>query len=187
MRIGIDIDDTITNTWETVMPYYSKIYGISTSKLKVSNPYYQAIKDKITPEQYYQTIKLILQNTIQYVELKPDVIRVIKKLHDSGNEIIFITSRSTMDIIKPYETTEKYLKKHNIYYDKLIVGQERKDLTCLNEKIDIFIDDSNKHCDQVANVGIKVLMFETAYNSNNNKHLHVKSWQEIADYLLGEK
>lgn len=187
MKIGIDIDDTITNTWETVIPYYSKLYGISPSKLKISNPYYQAIKDKVTLEQYYQTIKLILQKIILDVELKPDASRVIKRLHDMGNEIIFITSRSTMDIIKPYETTEKYLKKHHIYYDKLIINQERKDITCLNEKIDIFIDDSNKHCDQVANTGIKVLMFETPYNNYNNKHLHVKSWQEIEHYLLGGK
>jgi len=34
MRIGIDVDDTITKTWETILPYYEKEYNINKSKLK---------------------------------------------------------------------------------------------------------------------------------------------------------
>lgn len=186
MRIGIDVDDTITDTWEMIIPYYVSLYGMNANDLIKSNPYYQAIKDKVTVDEYYKTIKPILHKNIPNVPIKKDVSRVINKLHEKGNEIIFITSRSSNDNIEPYQKTVDYLNKHNVYYDKIIIGQDRKDKVCLEEKIDLFIDDSNKHCDQVAAAGIDVLMFETAYNKNNLKHRHVFSWKEIENDILGE-
>ena len=36
MKIGIDIDDTITNTWECFIPYYNQLFKIPEEKLKVS-------------------------------------------------------------------------------------------------------------------------------------------------------
>ena len=52
MKIGIDMDDTITDSWECLMPYYSKMFNKPISELRKSKPYYRSIEDKITLDEY---------------------------------------------------------------------------------------------------------------------------------------
>ena len=40
MKIGIDIDDTITDTWKTLIPIYSKVFNKDLNLLSKSAPYY---------------------------------------------------------------------------------------------------------------------------------------------------
>ena len=40
-------------------------------------------------------------------------------------------------------------EKHNIPYDKIVLGAWDKSISCQEEKIDVFIDDSPKHCQEV--------------------------------------
>ena len=44
MRIGIDIDDTITNTWQYMIPTYEKVFHIDKKILSTSIPYYGSIQ-----------------------------------------------------------------------------------------------------------------------------------------------
>ena len=68
-------------------------------------------------------------------------------------------------------------------YDKLFVDLESKKQTAIDEKIDLFIDDSPKHCQEVSKLGIKVIMMDAKYNKNNNEFIHMSNWQEIYEYI----
>ena len=58
MKIGIDIDDTITDTWKTLIPIYSKVFNKDINLLSKSAPYYQSIKDlNITVDEYFNIMK----------------------------------------------------------------------------------------------------------------------------------
>ena len=59
-------------------------------------------------------------------------IKVINKLYDEGNEIIFFTARGTTTKIDWKELTEKQLKDWNVKFHKLIFGKPYSN---------IFIDD----------------------------------------------
>ena len=59
-------------------------------------------------------------------------IKVINKLYDEGNDIIFFTARGTTTNIDWKELTEKQLKDWNVNFHKLIFGKPNAD---------IFIDD----------------------------------------------
>jgi ribonucleotide monophosphatase NagD (HAD superfamily) len=59
-------------------------------------------------------------------------IKIINKLYDEGNEIIFFTARGTTTKIDWKELTEKQLKDWNVNFHKLIFGKPNAD---------IFIDD----------------------------------------------
>ena len=182
MRIGIDIDDTITNSWEYFIPIYSQVFDIPVEKLQKSKPYYESIKDNYTLDEYFYLLKPIYDERISEIPLKENVKEVIDKLYDLGHSVTFITARSK-DHTDPYEASKKYLDKHHIKYDKLIVRADKKDEVCLKEKIDLFIDDSIKHCQSVTNTGIEVIMFETAYNKDIKDIKHLKSWEEIYEYI----
>lgn len=183
MKIGIDIDDTIADTWNYMIPIYSKVFKKDIKTLSNSYPYYMSIKDlNISVDEYFNTMKPLYQKNILNVPLKPYAKYAINKLYDSGHTIIFITARGKL-YDNPYEITKEYLSKNEIKYHKLITEATDKSIVCTKESIDLFIDDSFKHCNAVKGVGIKVLMPSTIYNQKYTELPHFSSWQEVPTYI----
>lgn len=185
MRIGIDIDDTITDTWKYIIPYYEKEFGLSKNALENSLPYYNSLKGVISLEEYFNRVKKINKEIILNVPIKKDAVSVINKLYDEGNEIYLITSRGYDENDDPFGDTSQYLSNHGIKYTKLLVHSRNKAIICKEFHIDLLIDDSLKHAGMVALENIPVLLFETNYNRNDKLYKHVKSWKEIYDVIKG--
>lgn len=185
MRIGIDVDDTTTDSWSMLLPRYVKVFNIPMDVLKTRTPYYYCLEDRVSIEEYYDKVKDINKEVISIVPLRKDADKYINKLMDDGNEIVFITSRGFNENYDPYGMTAEYMKKHNIRYTKLVINAKDKSKVALEEDIDLFIDDSLKHADMVSEKGIPVLLFETDYNKNDKLYRHVKSWKEIYDVIKG--
>ena len=168
MRIGIDVDDTITNSWESLLPHYSRYFNIDESILKKSKPYYMSVKDLITLDEYFEMILPIYDEVIPKVNLKENAKEVINKLYEDGHYIVFITARGRGHT-NPYKQTKDYLDKHNIKYNKIIVNATNKAEVCQEEKIDLFIDDSVRNCKIVSEKGIDTLLFEHYIMSNHGQ------------------
>lgn len=183
MKIGIDIDDTITDSWKDYIPIYSELFNIPKEKLQKSKPYYYSLNNKISVEEYFQKMTEIHDEITPNITLKENVKEVIDKLYELGHKVIFITARGKSHS-DPYKITKEYLDKHRIKYEKLIVGVTDKGKVCEEEKIELFIDDSIKHCESVSSRGIEVLLFETEYNKDNQKFKHVTSWESIYKYII---
>ncbi len=184
MRIGVDIDDTITDSWECLIPHYAKMFDIDENILHQSRPYYNSIKDKISLDEYYKVMLPVYDKVIPNVHLKKDVKEVIDKLYDLGHTVIFITSRGA-DHTNAYEVSKEFLDKYQIKYEKIVTGCKDKAEACQKEKIDLFIDDSVKHCRSVNKLGIDTLLFETYYNKDYSELKHIKSWNDIYEYIKG--
>ena len=182
MRIGVDIDDTITNSWQYLIPHYAKLFNIDESILSKSMPYYPAIKDYISLDDYYKKVVPIHEKYTSVLPLKDNVKEVIDKLYELGHTIYFITDRGN-DNDDSYIATKKYLDSHGIKYEKIYTRASNKAIICQKEKIDLYIDDSIKHCRRVKEEGIKVLMFNTYYNKEYKEFNHVHSWNEIYEYI----
>jgi len=182
MRIGIDIDDTITESWSFLIPYYSELYNIPEEKLVKSLPYYRALEGKITKEEYFRSIREFCNTIMIDVPLKKDALKYLTLLHEAGHELIFITARG-VEYDNPYRTTKNYLKKMHIPYNKIIVSAHDKSISCREENIDLFIDDSLVHCQEVAAAGFKTLLFVNQYNEQDQTFEHVNSWEEAYHYI----
>ena len=182
MRIGIDIDDTITNTWEYIMPIFSEKFNIPIEQFKESGAYYDSIKHIVSFDEYLNLIKKY-EHIMQDVPLKENVKEIITKLKEEGNTIIFITARGTNSYSNPYLISKNYLNKHKIPYDKLIVNAYKKGTICKEEKIDLFIDDNIKNCTDVSNQGIDVLMMSASFNESDTNYIHMKDWNQVYEYI----
>lgn len=183
MRIGIDIDDTITDTWSYMVPIYSRIFNIPTEKLSHSQPYYNSVKKlNLTIDDYFKIMQPYYRENTLNIPIKKDAQEVINILKKEGHKIIFITARGKM-YHEPKLITKTYLEKNNIKYDKLIINANDKATICKKENIDLFIDDSYKHCQSVSSIGIKVLMFGTNYNKNIKEFTRITSWYEVYNYI----
>ena len=181
MRIGIDIDDTITNTWEDFMPILSETYHIPIDEIKYGPAYYDAVKELVTLEEYLAMSKES-EHILFKVKLKPDVIDVLNRLKQDGHNLIFITARGA-EYSDPYERTKEYLDNHNVPYDKIIVRAFQKGQVCQEEKIDLFIDDNIINCQNVKQVGIDVLLMEALFNKKDKEFTHVENWNQVYEYI----
>ena len=182
MRIGIDIDDTITDSWNYLMPIFSKKFNIPLDKIRELPPYYGAIKDIVSLEEFYQLMREY-ENLMQEVPLKKDVKEILTMLKEKGHTIIFITARSDNGYSEPYLNTKKYLDNNSIPYDKIIVNAKEKGLICKEEYIDLFIDDNLKNCIDVSRQGIEVLMMSAHFNETDKNFIHIDDWKQVYEYI----
>lgn len=181
MRIGIDVDDTITDTYPLLLAFIAKEYNLDLDALLESKPSYGVLK-KTLPN-YREFARNNLENVAKNVKLKSDVVEYLEKLKQDGHEIIFITARTYRDYSNPFELTYKYLKDNGVPFDKLVVDIKDKGTECLKENIDIFIDDDNGNCESIMKAGIPCLQFHVCFNLMTKGTKKVYSWKEVYDYI----
>ena len=129
-------------------------------------------------------VRNFMKQNIEYLcnnaTIKDKAKEVINKLKEEGNNIIIITSRSTKYDQDPYVISKKWLEKHGIKFDKLVVNSQNKADDCKKYKVDILIDDHVDYCKCVAEkTNTRVLMFDSPYNKECQEFTRVNSWQEV--------
>lgn len=177
MNIGIDIDDTINNMHNIILKKGIEFNKREKINFKI-NPNLWDLKKAFGWDEF--TVSKFLDETLEEAcykaETKENAVGVINKLKIEGNKIIIITSRTTKNA---YEISEKWLKQKNINFDKLIVGATDKRKACLENEIDVFIDDNVEFCNNVLTTKAKVLLFDSPCNQNETELKRVYSWDEI--------
>ena len=182
MRIGIDIDNCISNFDDVLLEEYIKHdKKIRNTGIINDKPYYitEGMFDWSKEENdnfYYNNIQRIAMS------LKPlnNAKEVIDKLKADGNEIYIITSRDNGEYINPEKMTREWLEKYEIYFDKLILtGRHEKGPVCKENNIDIMIEDNIKNCEDIENNGVKCYIMNTRYNQEETRFERVKRWDEI--------
>lgn len=90
---------------------------------------------------------------------------ILEMLHKDGHKLFLITARGTAyaDGAQEISTAKARLEQLKLPFDKIIWAREDKGQACLENKIDIFIDDDTKHCENVAECGIRALHFRDRF------------------------
>lgn len=192
MIIGIDIDDTITDTYEVMMSYAAEYTAkvlkkepILNEKTNCDNHFYMRDLNDWKDGEDYKFLEKYYENIIINVKPKTLALEYLNKLHEEGNKIVLITARWEANNFDVRKTTEEWIKKNNIPCDKLIINAENKLVAAKQENIDIFIDDSYKNCKMVSESGIKTYIMDTRVNRGlEDKNIkRVFSWPHLY-YLL---
>ena len=85
--------------------------------------------------------------------------------------------------VDQYKLSTEQLKKHGIYYDKLICSFDKAKV-CMEENIDLLIDDSIYNCELTNKLKIETLLFNCKSNNNIETRLtRVNNWKEVYDYI----
>jgi len=196
MILGIDIDDTISKTCDILVEYgreYTENYLNREAALEFtgdnSTHFYIEALYGWTKEESSKFFELYYKKFIENVTPKQDSVEIINKLHDEGHKIILITSRDNFANVNARVETEKWLQKQGIKYDNLVTDVYSKYQACLDNKVELFIDDSYKNCMEMASNGIEVFMVDAKYNYslNDEKIRRVYSWKEIYSLINSER
>ncbi len=182
MNIGIDIDDTITNTFDYLMPYIAEYFNTDIKYLKTNNISYSNLPEEWKKKEF-ELAKTYYDKVILNTPIKLDAVKYIKKIKELKHSIIIITARNTNMYVDPYKLSTEQLKKHGIYYDKLICSFDKAKV-CMEENIDLLIDDSIYNCELTNKLKIETLLFNCKSNNNIETRLtRVNNWKEVYDYI----
>ncbi len=198
MNIGIDIDDTISNTYETVIPYAQKYTIEELHRSGVFNQEHDLVthiyakylhnwSDDEEETFWYKYYTQILKE----VSVKSLASENIKKLI-KNNKIYLITARWENEKKEIEQVTRKWLKENDIIYDKLILNAEDKVEIAQKNNIDVFIDDSFRNCKALSDAGIRTFIMDSKVNGkfNDERITRVYSWphvcQEISKITRGD-
>lgn len=185
MKIGIDIDNVIANFDDELLKEYLKYdKQLRNAGIINSTPVYLRYGmfdwSKAEEEAFYK-------NNIERIvkKLKPlnNSVYYIKKLKELGHEIYIITGRDNGEYSDPYKLTKDWLKKYDIIYDELLFtnayNKQEKSKVCIENKIDLMIEDSINTCLNLISNGINVYTMNTRYNQNKKELIRVSNWKEI--------
>ena len=190
MKIGIDIDDTLAQTTNYLMPLAIKF----DKNVLHKNGIVDCTKDlprcfDWNSEELCLFFTMVFEKEVLNIPPMDKAKKVIKKLREDGNRIIIISSRNNIQLSNPYDITKKWLSINDIEFDKLIVNAKYKGSVVEEEKIDLLIDDSVGQCTFIAdNNKIPVVLY--AKNTNQIKHqgiTRLDNWEQIFNYILNLK
>ncbi len=195
MKIGIDIDNVISTFNEELLKEFLKHnkelgYGkeINNDATYITRGMFNWKEGEV--QAYY---KNNIERIISKLNVKRDAKKYIDKLKNDGHYIYIITGRDNGEYSDPYNNTKKWLDDKSIKYDKLILtnayknDKHGKSEKCIENNIDIMIDDSVNICKDCINYGITTLLMDTPYNRQNNDITRVHNWKEIYDYITNYK
>lgn len=191
MNIGIDIDDTLTYLKDIKIQYakkYIKNNNLSYKLINADSVFFSEMFDWPIEE----CDKFWFEESFNMLSSAParqNASLVLNNLRQNGHKLIIITARSNNWHEDPYKISYDWLVKNNIPFDKLIVGQQNKRQACVEEKIDVFIDDMPNNLIDLQDLGIYTILMNTAHNKNQTTYTgsKVSEWTEVEQQIQNYK
>lgn len=174
MIIGIDIDNTISNTSSAALEYLKKY-----PELNIDN--FEDFNNPLAVEFLNKYIDLIQKK----VTLKDHVKESFDRLNENGIKIVLLTARGYRIKYDYQKYTKDLLDNNNIKYDKIVYKSYPKGKDAFKEKIDLFIDDKENNLDDVAKYNIKCIRFSDDKNIKS-KYKVFNDWRILTDYIIKE-
>lgn len=182
MNIAIDIDDTLTDSFEYLMPFVVEYYGKELKELQRNNISYSNIPVEWRAYEW-DFEKSYYDKVVVRTPFKKDAAKYVRLLQQMGHRIVIITGRTKAFYTDPYAITAEELKNGNIVYDKLICTLNKKQ-ACLEERIDVIIDDLVSNCDSASCEGITPVLFTSQANMDwNTEYVRVNQWADVVETM----
>jgi len=192
MKIGIDIDNVVADLTKGFCDYYNAVHG-GNIKVEDFEGYYLASFLPIKKEEEYPLWKKYHDsehfNEMKLLENAKAVIDVLKKEH----ELVFITARHS----EWKEKTIKFIRKHfpednfKILFsgDEYKSGKGKREI-CVEEGINLIIEDHHEKSKEYASNGIKVILIGQPWNKKveHENVIKVDNWNQVHEIIknIGE-
>lgn len=195
MKIGIDIDDTISNTYE-VQFNLAQEYTINVLKREgsiieldnIQTHFYTKYLHGWNDEEEKQFFNQYYKEMLMEVEPKMYAIEILRKLQQEGNEIFLVTARFDWEEVDAKQITTDWLTKYQVPYDKLITNATEKAEIIREHHMDHFVDDSFYNCEKIARLGVKTYIMDSRTNRGlrDDRITRVYSWPHLYQKLREE-
>lgn len=185
MRIGIDVDGCITDAARFVSDYGIKYCYENKIEYQIKEDEYNEAKalgiSSENAEKFWNEYLPYYATKYKPRDFASEVIKKLKEKH----EIYIVTARNEEGLPqevygKMKEMVLKWLEENSILCDKIIFTKGSKLPYCLENNIDIMIEDSPRNILEIS-TKIPVLCFDNSYNKTiEGKNIkRVYSWYDV--------
>ena len=188
MKIGVDLDGVIFDS-ENLYRVYAELYDmLELNRNSLLENREVRIQERFnwSQEEIDKFFDKYQKEILTDAPFMPGAIKVLKMLKAEGHELIVITARGGSDI-KSIDLTMQILEDNDMnIFDKYYWITENKDEICVQEKVDLMIDDSNIKCKAISEKGIKTIYFKDAPNFEMEENEYLKTlynWGEVYRYI----
>ena len=174
MRIGIDIDDTLTNTKDIQITFWREYHHNHPN-----DEYTDELPDNINVfgYQYIEDFWELYREELSFnCSFKKDASEVLKKLRKEGHTICIITSRPDHKYKNLRSHLDQWFKDNDIEYDELYTDARYKGIVAKEHNIDIIVDDCDYHLEEAQEYGIKGIQFT---NQKSDHFPTVDNWNDL--------
>ena len=111
LKIGIDIDNTIVNTAETIVKYINDRLPVHLELSDIKQYYIE----NALPEQFQWIVEAAFRDSVMWkqVQLVDGAYEHIKKLYNDKHELFFVTSASPENFRKKVSHLERVFDFHS--------------------------------------------------------------------------
>lgn len=179
MRIAIDLDKTIFDC-DSVL--YNIISSLMSSKKGANRLSYSIVDINQTYGDSFLSV-LIKELNHKYYNQIENAIENIKQWHLDGNEIVLLSSRPNLKVLK--KMVISWLEDFDVPFTMLVIGCSNKALFCQKYKIGVLIDDSKHNCLNAKKLGVNAIHFRgSKKNKTQNDFFEdgiksLSTWEEI--------
>ncbi|MBE6147956.1 MAG: hypothetical protein E7167_00375 [Firmicutes bacterium] len=169
MKIGIDFDNTLVNTAE-LSKRFLDIYKPGNN---LASYHDLPLEESLA---FFKKYYLEITYNLELLDGVKEAFAYFKK---NNIKTVLITARGGNGLTNIIEPTKEFLHKNGIVFDKMIFETGIKGEACLNNNVDLFIDDLENNIKEVNGKGVKVLLF----GRKSTKFAYALNWHEVIRYL----
>ncbi len=186
MVIAIDLDGVVFDT-EEYYRTYAHLYDIKHFQNGLHNHEEMNVFDRHgwSKENANEFYEKYTAEVLRSAPIMAGAKYVIEQVKNAGHRVVCITLRGYYRDCE-IEITEQRLKEENIIFDKIIYNQHNKLSACIEEKVDVIVDDNHNTIKLLAENGIKCLHFRGAglKKVENENVLEVQNWGAVLQEIL---
>lgn len=163
MKIGIDIDETLT---------YTEI-SINQILKKNNIDFNKKYNDIWTKEEVNFIFGNFYDEIIIGAKIKKDAKEVLSRLRKAGHELFIITARNNDYSNNTQMLTYNFIKENKLDITNVYFNQNKKSDLAKKLGIDLMIDDNKKVYENMKKENINVILFGD----------EIKTWKDILKYI----
>lgn len=188
MIIGVDIDEVLAELNNKLLEFHNEKYDTSLEKKDLTAYFLEEVID-ISKEEAQKRIFEFYEST--HFEEIPTVLQSIDAIEKlvKKNILIAITSRHVHMKDRTKTWLEKHFKNHINEVHFSSKDTKTKAQICLENNVEVFIEDNLLYATEVAEAGIKVFLVDNPWNQSDDLHeniCRVCGWDEILEHLKNE-
>lgn len=182
MKIGIDIDDTLTNTRDKQLIYWKKYVNDHPNE-----GYTEEIPKTINDfgDEYVQSFWDEYRQELMFdCSFKDNVSNILHKLVKDGHDIQIISARIDNKCPDLNKKTAIWFKENDIPITRINTNVREKAKFARVNSFDMIIDDNVKECIKARELGLKAILFN---HDDTYDGFQTTSWEEVYLYIKGAK
>lgn len=183
MKLGIDIDGTITQTHKAAIKIYNEELDLNVKEDEVTT-YFLDEPFGLTAKEGKKMWRKMEAKIYKIGIPLEHSSEMLSSLAEKGHEIFYITARPGFKNIR--KITLEWLKNHQFPLEEsnLIMSAQNKGKIAKEIGIDIFFEDDPKHIENIVEMGISTVIVDCSYNKECSEEIpRIKNWLEGKKYV----